>query len=218
MKSIVKLVFLCMILFIGGCQIGNDKPITNPEKVSTEDLPDTRAMQDEFTRSFLKSTEEVEDGYYSFVSGINRYEMNFPKSGVIGEKGYSKDEGFEQLSIGIESSSYNIGITSEYISHLKKDNLETNISLLGSIAEDVDFQQIDNDTADLHYGKFNRKDNYGYLAYVQNSRDTGGILISYYIQCLETNNSCKDNSKEDEFLQWLKSIKFKEKELSENSA
>ena len=140
MKSIVKLVFLCMILFIGGCQIGNDKPITNPEKVSTEDLPDTRAMQDEFTRSFLKSTEEVEDGYYSFVSGINRYEMNFPKSGIIGEKGYYSDEGFEQLSIGIESSSYNIGITSEYISHLKKDNLETNISLLGSIAEDVDFQ------------------------------------------------------------------------------
>ncbi|WP_371017966.1 hypothetical protein [Pseudalkalibacillus sp. JSM 102089] len=120
--------------------------------------------------------------------------------------------------IGIESSPYNIGITSEYISHLKKDNLETNFSLLGSIAEDVDFQQIDNDTVDLYYGKFNREDNYGYLAYVQNSKDTGGILISYYIQCFETNNSCEDNSKEDEFLQWLKSIKFKEKGLSENSA
>ena len=208
MKSIVKFVFLCMILFIGGCQIGNEKPITDPEKVSAEDLPDTRAMQDEFTRSFLKSTEEIEEGYYSFVSGIDRYEMNFPKSGIIGEKGYSKDEGFEQLSIGIESSSYNIGITSEYISHLKKNNLETNLSLLGSIAEDVDFQKIDNDKADLYYGKFNREDNYGYLAYVQNTKDTGGILISYYIQCTETNDSCEDNSKEDEFLQWLKSFKF----------
>ena len=88
--------------------MGNEKPITNPEKVSAEDLPDTRAMQDEFTRSFLKTTEEVEEGYYLFVSSIDHYEMYLPKLGLIGEKGYYGKKGSEQFIIGIEEADYEV--------------------------------------------------------------------------------------------------------------
>ncbi|MBN8208901.1 hypothetical protein JI666_09105 [Bacillus sp. NTK071] len=190
--------------------MGNEKPITDPEKVSAEDLPDTRAMQDEFTRSFLKSTEEVEEGYYLFVSGIDRYEMYLPITSIIDERGYSTNKGFEQLAIGIEHSSYNIGITIEYISHLKKDNLETNLSLLGSITENIDFKKVNQGINDLYYGNFIREEDFGFIAYVQNTKDTGGILISYYIECIESDVSCEDKSKEDEFLKWLKSFKLKE--------
>ncbi|MBN8208902.1 hypothetical protein JI666_09110 [Bacillus sp. NTK071] len=76
------------------------------------------------------------------MSGIDRYEMYLPKSSLIGEKGYSKEKGYEQLSIGVENSTYNVGVTTEYIGHLKKDKLETNVALLGSIAENIDFQKI----------------------------------------------------------------------------
>lgn len=46
----------------------NEKDI-KPSEMKAEDLPDVRALQDEFTRSFIESTEEVEPGYYSFLSG-----------------------------------------------------------------------------------------------------------------------------------------------------
>ncbi|WP_166000879.1 hypothetical protein [Bacillus sp. Cs-700] len=188
---------------------------TDPEKVSEESLPRTRAMQDEFTRSFLQSTEEVEEGYYRFRSGTNRFEMNLSTAGKIGEKSYAVDKGFEQVAIGIEQSSYAIGITIEYISHLKKDNLETNLSLFGSIAEELDFDRMQQGGSDRFYSKFRRDENDVFLAYVQNTKDSGGILISYYIDCLETDHSCGTKSQEDEFFKWLKSFQFKEKGMGE---
>ena len=217
MRAIVQFIFFCMILFIVGCEIGNEKPITNPEKVSTEDLPDTRAMQDEFTRRFLKSTEEVEDGYYSFVSGIDRYEMYLPKSGLIGEEGYYGKNGSEQFIIGIEEEDYEVGITIEYVDYPRNEDIDTSLSIVeGKMDEKLDFEKVTQDGSEGYYARFTHHDLFGYSAYIQNTNGSGGIFITYSIQCKETTTEC--NGQEDAFIKWLKSIKFKEKDLGENRA
>ncbi|MBF0707729.1 hypothetical protein IQ283_14120 [Alkalihalobacillus hwajinpoensis] len=196
--------------------MGNEQPITDPEKVSAEDLPDTRAMQDEFTRSFLKSTKEVEEGYYLFQSGIDRFEMYFPNSGLIGEKGYYGKKGSEQFIIGIEETHYEIGITMEYARFPRKEDIETSLSVLeGKMDEKRDVEKVMQEGREAYYAKFTNDDLFGYSAYVQNTNETGGIFITYSIKCLETTTECDE---EDAFIKWLKSIKFKEEELSENSA
>lgn len=191
--------------------MANEKTNTDPEKVSAEELPNTKAMQDEFTRSFLKSTKETEDGYYSFVSGTNQFEMYLPTDSVIGEQGYKQNEGYEQFRLGVKRESYEVGVTIEYISHLKKDNLDTNLSLLeGSMNKKLDFNKISKEGRDDYYASFNMDGNFGYAAYVQNTNDSGGILVFYLIECEDSSEKCENKDKEDEFLTWLKSIKFNE--------
>ena len=68
---------------------------------------------------------------------------------------------------------------------------------------------------EAYYAKFTNDDLFGYSAYVQNTNETGGIFITYSIQCQETTTECDE---EDAFINWLKSIKFKEEELGENRA
>jgi len=66
-------------LILGGCD-GMDAKKQNAE----EKLPDTIAFQDEFTREFIKSPEEVEDGYYLFESKTGGYTMLFPVNAKTG--------------------------------------------------------------------------------------------------------------------------------------
>ncbi|MEC0665844.1 lipoprotein YvcA, partial [Priestia flexa] len=49
-----------------------------PSEVATEEFPNTRALQDEFTRDMIKSTKETEKGYYTLESKTGVYEMLFP--------------------------------------------------------------------------------------------------------------------------------------------
>lgn len=198
-----------MTILLLGCQVANEKAITNPENVSKEKLPNTKAMQDEFTRSFLKSTKETEEGYYSFVSGTDQFEMYIPTDSVIGEQGYKQNEGYEQFRLGVKRESYEFGVTIEYISHLKKDNLNTNLSLLeGSMDKKLDFNKISNEGRDNYYASFNMDGNFGYAAYVQNTNDSGGILVFYLLACEGSIDKCENKNNEDEFLTWLKSIRF----------
>lgn len=56
-----------IVLFQVGCGIQN-----------TEELPDTVAFQNEFTKSFLESSEEVNKGHYLFKSETEGFTVHFP--------------------------------------------------------------------------------------------------------------------------------------------
>ena len=74
---LIGLIIFCLVL--GGCEMakGNGNDI-DPSKVRVEDLPKVRAFQHEFTRGFLQSITEVEEGYYPFISGTGAYKMWLP--------------------------------------------------------------------------------------------------------------------------------------------
>jgi len=63
---------LCILLLIGGC--------SNKENVkSNEDnFPKTEAFRDPFTRDFIVSPKEIEDGFYLVKSGTDGFTMLFP--------------------------------------------------------------------------------------------------------------------------------------------
>src|SRR5690625_7923114 len=75
MKRLILLMFLVLLL-MGGCK--NMKNNQDLQDADPKDLPDTIAMQDEFTREFMSSAEEEEEGYYLFESKTGGYTMLYP--------------------------------------------------------------------------------------------------------------------------------------------
>src|SRR5690625_7276960 len=72
--------------------------------METGDLPEVRAFQDDFTRSFLHSTEETRPGYYPFLSGTEAFKLDFPAEGKLGEKSYNiREKNYEAIMIGVGS-------------------------------------------------------------------------------------------------------------------
>lgn len=55
-----------------------------------KDLPNVTAFQDEFTREFMTSTDEVSDGYYLFESKTGGYTIPFPEDAHIDQIHYEK--------------------------------------------------------------------------------------------------------------------------------
>jgi len=83
-----------ILLLLVGCQIGKDKL---PSEMDPKNLPEGRAFEDEFTRSFLQSTEEVIPGYYPFLAKNGRWEMAFPENGLTGKKSYISKQNTESI-------------------------------------------------------------------------------------------------------------------------
>src|SRR5699024_5410965 len=94
---------ILIIILLGGCQVDKDETSTNPGEIDKEALPDVHAFVDEFTRDFLQSTEETEEGLYPFLSKTKRYKMDFPGGGVIDDRAFSINEkDYEEVPISIK--------------------------------------------------------------------------------------------------------------------
>ncbi|SHH15395.1 hypothetical protein [Virgibacillus chiguensis] len=185
-----------------------------PSETNPEDLPDVRAFQDEFTRGFLQSTEETRPGYYPFLSGTGKYEMDFPEGGIIGERGYfGDDKVYEGFSVHILSGVVGgAGITIFYFSDDTTDELDMNLESFSSrIGKDINYKEIAGDGQSLYYGNFERNGFHTYAGYVQNETADGALEIVYQIDCRqELKEKCNKNKTKNEkyVLDWLKTIRF----------
>ncbi|WP_191559883.1 hypothetical protein [Metabacillus idriensis] len=56
MKKIIQLILVFMLIIAGGCGMSKEK---ENGKIDASSMPETEAFQDEFTRGFMASSEEV---------------------------------------------------------------------------------------------------------------------------------------------------------------
>ncbi|WP_282033606.1 hypothetical protein [Metabacillus indicus] len=104
MKGIITLILTCLLLISSGC---------SKDSLPDEPLPDTQAFKNEFTRGFMASAEETEDGYYTFESKTNGYTMLFPEHAKVSESDFeSHEDKYETFSLGEKMKNQN---TSYYI-------------------------------------------------------------------------------------------------------
>ncbi|WP_226638900.1 hypothetical protein [Priestia flexa] len=190
-------------LVVGGCQMSDEQSIETksldqkPSEVATEELPNTRALQDEFTREMIKSTKETEKGYYTLESKTGVYEMLFPTGGEIDGIGYTrKGESSEAFLVGIlYNDKTEAQLSVKYTNVLSND--ETGIGyakelLTNSIGEDMKFEQIDGKGKVTYVAPFKRKEtgSYGYGAYVNPDEGWGGVEIIYSTRCTDKTKPC----------------------------
>src|SRR5699024_4385826 len=87
--------------------------------MDSKDLPDVPAFQDEFTREFMSSIDEVSEGYYLFHSKTSGYTLPFPEVAHIDQIHYEKvKDRYEGIKFGsdhqrLTGESYTVYVTYE---------------------------------------------------------------------------------------------------------
>ena len=211
---------LLVVIVLGGCQLGNSNKNQKPSEMDAEDLPDVEAFNDEFTRDFLQSVEETEEGFYPFLSGTGKYKMNFPAGGVIDDKMYTnRDNIHEDVPISIEDDT-GFGMSVLYFSDDNKKLLEDNLDAFKTrLGYEGEFEKLEKSNRTIYYA--NQEDDVfrTYAAYILNGKNSGAIEVIYNIDCQdEKEEICEKNKESDKerALKWIESVEFINGEEGEN--
>ena len=199
---------------MGGCQMekGNGEDIS-PSEMTGKDLPNVRALQDEFTRNFIQSTKEVEKGYYTFLSGTKRYSMLFPKEGAI-HPGYAvKDDQYEGFLMSvINENDTDSQIKVNYYANESLENVKEVLEILeGRVDQPLTFEKITSESSEIHYAPIEfDSDVFGIAALVVSLDGEGSVQIVYDTKCTDNKNECQAIKKDEvnKMIQWVQTIKF----------
>ncbi|TDL30937.1 hypothetical protein E2R51_16575 [Jeotgalibacillus sp. S-D1] len=191
----------------------NGEEQLKPSEMSVDELPDVRAFEDEFTRGFMKSTEEAADGYYTFESGTGEFTMLFPENGTIAEGFYSREENVsESFLVGAESES----LISQFDIQFDRDasfNENTLLFLEERVGEELDFKKEVTDKKEMHTAPFTYEDDViGLAAFIGNTENKAGLRVILTSACNE-DSSCDQQEEEvrQEMRTFLETIEFKSK-------
>ncbi|GGA40888.1 hypothetical protein [Psychrobacillus lasiicapitis] len=215
-KNHKPLLFMVGIsLVLGGCQIAKEKKTSKMQEL---DLPDVRALQDEFTRGFIESTEEVEKGYYSFLSGTKRYRMLFPKEGVI-HQGYGiRDDQFEGFLMStLNDNGTDSQIKINYYTNESTENAPVVLEILeGRVDQKLEFEKITSESSEVYYAPIEfEPDVFGIAALVVSLNGEGSVQIVYDTQCKNDKNECQQIKEEEieKMIHWARSFEFVDQEV-----
>jgi len=208
----IGILFMVSIILLGGCQADKDETSMNPSEIDKEDLPDVHAFVDEFTRDFLQSTEETEEGFYPFLSKTKRYKMDFPGGGVIDDRAYFiKEKVHEEVHISIEDDT-GFGMDVIYYSGNTKDLLEEDLHAFKKrLGYDGDLKKLKKSDRSIYYAHFRDNGFDNYIGYVLNGKGDGGIELNLEIDCRDKKKkACKENkqSNKERAMKWMESVQF----------
>ena len=218
MKTMICLFIVISLIFCGCSREKSQAP--NKEI----DVPNVRAFQDPFTKTFLTSTKEVLPGYYSFRSNTGKYEMAFPAGGVIVEENYERHEkSVELLMANVHLGNYDpikevsASLKIDYYSYYDKETIEANLSSLRAEYDNrLTLRKLPLEDRDIYWSTYTlTESNYKYFGvagYAQNTTKTGGVYFSYEFTCNPGFEKCQQLEKDFNLktaLDWVKQIRFK---------
>ena len=98
-----------------------------PSEMDPKDLPEGRAFEDEFTKGFIQSTEEVSPGDYPLLSKNERFEMAFPKEDLTASEQYVSKDNFESISFNDwkEGKDTSSSVNVDFHSYFKPGDIDT---------------------------------------------------------------------------------------------
>ncbi|MGP1909422.1 hypothetical protein ACTSEZ_14755 [Metabacillus sp. JX24] len=221
MRKTTMLFIIPLFVFAGGCGISSG---SESEKTNPESIPETEAFKDDFTRDFIKSPDEAEEGYYTFVSKTKGYTMLFPVDATISSAAHDyQDDYFETFNFGESVDEENLSryFTVTYEDKPSTRDIEFNLELLTEhTGYESEFKEIRAGDNVIYYGKGNEELThnetnkkvkfYGYLAYIHSQKDQEGLHFFYETTCRKANKPCEINEQveEERALLMMKSIQF----------
>src|SRR5690625_4964052 len=221
MKRLILLMFVVLLL-MGGCKdMKNNQDLQDADP---KDLPDTIAMQDDFTREFMASAEEEEEGYYLFESKTGGYTMLYSVNSKLDDIYYQKKhDSFETLHFGEsrESSEVPFYVRATYNQDKDTNDNELYLSLLSdSLDYDGEYEEIELDNRVIYFARKSSKvdsdkDNvFDFFGYIKSKDSNQGVRYIYVVTCFDDNDDCDYDfdAIEVEVKQLMKSIKFATKD------
>ncbi|PLR75557.1 hypothetical protein CU633_20475 [Bacillus sp. V3-13] len=216
MKRLKQLGIIMLILIIGGCGM-NHNPDQKDQRAAANNWPDTLAFTDEFTRGFMDSTEEVQDGYYLFKSKTNGYTMLFPVNGKISDMSYEKTEDYDESFIFGSNEKGNISYEYQisYENSPITENIDANLDLLSIMASyQGEYETFEHEDKTYYFAKNSDKTKkgkyYSFFSYIKSKENEKAIMFYSRSFCTNSNQKCAASSPEveDKLLMLMKSVNF----------
>ncbi|WP_399629180.1 hypothetical protein [Sporosarcina sp. SG10008] len=220
MKRLQMTILIVFTILIVGCT-GMEKSGDNEE--TTTDLPDKIAAQDEFTRTFLVSTDEVAEGHYAFKPWTEAYTMWIPVDAKLSEGFYEKREKhWERFSYAWLDNEENLsyGLFAQFED--RPDSEVVGLEHLSDYAQYVgEYSKSDDENNIYYYGKSVYETGqegeekipvYSHIGFIKhkNSDKALGILFDHHCSDWTTNCNADTKSIKDHFWGLVKSVKFED--------
>ncbi|WP_164219226.1 hypothetical protein [Virgibacillus sp. YIM 98842] len=211
-----KIVFSVFILFLlAGCNVLGQKDIA---EMDPAELPDVIAFQDDFTREFMSSLEEVEDGYYLFESKTGGYTMMYPENAKMDEIYYEMSgDNYEGIQYGEskKTNDYQYSVRATYNEGGRANDFNTLKGILSArTGYEGDYESIEYDGKTVHFATSEYVDqdediiSYNFLGIIMlNTRDQS-LSIRYNV-IPNDDNSIDLEAIQNEVTKIMESIEFK---------
>ena|SRR5699024_10055446 len=223
-KAYFLSVCILIILFIGGCGLMGEKDIS---KMDPKDLPDVTAFQDDFTREFMISTEEVEEGYYLFESKTGGYTMWYPENAPMNKGFYERTKDtFERIRYAEDPDKNNIPyyvIATYDHFHKRKDNSRLLNLLSRSVNYEGDYEEFEHQDNIIYFATKEKTTKskpstwYEFFGLVKSQNTNQSLRYIYSVKCEgKTENCSYDLESIGQIVKdIMKSVEFKDVELGE---
>ncbi|MGG4468471.1 lipoprotein YvcA [Paenibacillus alvei] len=229
-KALVILSTLAVLL--GGCGVkkkeANQTQVieeqNGPKNLGVNELPQVTAFQNEATREYMISTEEVEPGYYLIESKTKKISMLFPEEGKYSDllSNFSKNE--ESIGFIEYDKEANILMNGQITYYYGQSFLQKTDTMLKIISGknnySEEYQNENTDDTEMYMGykksafdKLDRKYNYSYryFGFVKpNQSKNEGVEYSFIFTCKDDNQSCSldENNAREKVKKMISSIQF----------
>ena len=219
-------IFSCAIffLFLVGCDLWK----TDLTKVNPNKLPDVPAFQDDFTREFMGSIDEVEKGFYLFQSQTGKYTMMYPANAKMQRPFYGfTGENYEKLRYAgadeeVTGATYTVDLTFKH----NKDTirLNTHLSVVSSgVRYDGDFEKIETEDLEIYFAKNTlpvdgeRIGSYNFFGVVKSKESNKTLNYTYMVYCDRDEEDCDYDTEaiEKHVKKLMKSVTFEPGEREE---
>ncbi|MGN7286131.1 hypothetical protein ACTHP3_14500 [Shouchella rhizosphaerae] len=216
MKKWLTISTLCAVFLIGGCNTANDQQEPEEEvngeeteeDPSTEQTPedddaeqegenegvenneDFLAVEDEFTKEFLVST-DVEPGFHQMRGKLDGFEMLIPENGIISDLLHDiENDAVETLIYTFNNHSekklYDVKLMyyRKYPEEVKQNYLNV---FKDEVGFDGEYKYVEANGLEIYYGSFEDEDKYGpylrYFGYLFSIDDNQSISFSFAAMC-----------------------------------
>ncbi len=229
MKRLKVASVILILLILGACSgmKVEEKYIKPPVNVQTEpeaDLPDTLAAQDDYTRSFLVSTDEVEKDFYEMRTWTDAYSMWIPTNATLDKTFYEKSKkSWEKFLFAWNDLEGNIsyGIYAEF-----DDSKDSEVNGLDSLTDFAQYEgeyiKTEDENNAYYYGKKVKKVKnaveeeipvYSDIGFVKHKKSNKSMGVLYKHHCADWTDNCTADTDEikENFWKMVKSVKFDKK-------
>lgn len=186
-----------------------------------EKLPNLPAFQDDFTREFIGSTEEIEEGFYLFQSKTGKYTMMYPANAKMQRTFYGfTGENYEKLRYAggdeeVTGATYTVDLSFKH----NKDTirLDTHLSVVSrGVRYEGDFEKIETDDTEIYFARNTipvdgeRIGSYNFFGVVKSKESNKTLNYNYMVYCERNTKSCDYDIKgiEKHVKKLMKSVTF----------
>ncbi|WP_248512698.1 hypothetical protein [Sporosarcina sp. NCCP-2222] len=217
-----------LILLLGACtgmkeEEKNTNSAAEKETGAQTDVvtSEHEAVQDHYTRTFLVSDQEKEDGFYEMRTWTDAYSVWIPVSATLDETYYMKrDDGWEQFLYSWidEKANISYGVQGQFEDG---EGTESGLRQLTRYMKfEGEYEKSEDDDHRYYFGKavteVGGKDGkekvpvYSYLAFIEDKESEKTLSLIYEHNCSDWTNTCKADTKEieDHFWKIVKSVTF----------